>query len=85
MNIGPFPPKITTRTVSSASARRNASFNSTNMPAVLRVAGIGPVQHDPGDHPVVERLVGDEPVVGVGHAGSPWARRRHVRLLDPES
>ncbi len=31
-NIFPLPPKITTRTVSSASARRNASSSSTSMP-----------------------------------------------------
>ncbi len=56
-------------------------------PPVLRVAGLDAVQHDPGDHPVVERLVGDVLVVGrvgVGHAfPSIWCR--HVRPSDPES
>ena len=48
-NIGPVPPRMTTRTSSSASARRKASFELDQQPPVLGVAGLGPVQHDPDD------------------------------------
>ena len=40
-NIGPVPPRITTRTSSSASARRKASCSSTSSPrfCALRASG----------------------------------------------
>ena len=40
-NIGPVPPRITTRTSSSASACKNASFSSTSRPrfCALRESG----------------------------------------------
>ena len=43
--------------------------------AVLRVPGVDAVEHDPRDRAVVERLVGDELVLGcVGHADPPAGR-----------
>ena len=55
--------------------------------AVLRVPGVGPIQHDPGDRAVVERLVRHVLVLGrlgTGHA-VPLDLARHVRPVDPES
>ena len=74
-NIGPLPPRITTRTVSSASAAQERVVELDEHPAVLRVAGLGAVQHDPHDRAVVERLVRDELVLRcLGHADPPDAR-----------
>ena len=45
--IGPTPPRITTRTVSSASARRNASSSSTSSPRFCAFAALLTIEHDP--------------------------------------
>ena len=74
-NIGPAPPRITTRTSSSASAAQEGVVELDEHPPVLGVAGLGPVEDDPHDAAVVDGLVADEVVVG--HVGNPspgWAR-----------
>ena len=82
-NIGPSPPRITTRTVSSASAREERLVELDEHRAVLGVARLRPVQLDPHDRAVVVRLDVDEAVFGLGHAvtsrrnGHPTLHRAH--------
>ena len=65
-NIGPAPPRITTRTVSSASAARNASSSSTRRPRFCALRVLGRFKHDPRDPAVIDRLVVDVLVVRHG-------------------
>ena len=52
-------------------------------PAVLRVPGFRSVQHDPGDQPVVDRLVEHESVVGhLASRGGTATWSRMTLLLD---
>jgi len=53
-HIGPCQPRMTTRTVSSSSARAKACPSSTRSPTVLGVPRVRPVQHDPHDRRLIE-------------------------------
>ena len=67
----PVPPRMMTRTWSSASAARKASFSSTSSPRLCALRALRPVQHDADNLSVIDRLVGH--VLVLGHPGSSWA------------
>ena len=63
-NIGPVPPRITTRHVVVGLGPQERVVELDEQAPVLGVAGVGPVQEDPHDRAVVVGLVLEELVVG---------------------